>query len=650
LYYRVTEEYPTVRAAREALAHGRVDFNSLTELDYSRVDSPASRVRLLNDCQDMTIAGVRLPEFLEYRGISMWPLIADGVGLFGPFAWMIPIIDWAVLLAADSSPDVILFNKYNNSQLESVFVSLRAILPIELYSDPWMSFPSCGWKAKLRRAIGRFPNLKRRLEGARILWRKLGHFIKAARRNKAHEIARGVSGQGKDLPPAVISPPAGDKSRVLFASWEMEFRFDAENRLYDTFFSAIHDAMCSTGPYDVCCVELPDGIDRGTVARTPPEKLPYPIFRLDAASPDGLDELVWEQTLEFHARMRQMESDREFERQFSYKGISLLPILKDVWRSLLTSAIPLCIANMEQSSKMLDRVRPDLVMATFETGSVARGLIIEAKRRGIPTIGLQHGVVGEYYLHKNQTIDLETDPYGFIAPDVTCLYSEASRTTAGEQGHYPPGALVVTGDWRQDRLYWLMQRFDRAEWCRKYSLDPGKRIVTLLTGLLTDQLLPILLPPLVDQRQEWETVVKIHPREKLPQVSALCTTLGFPDLQVLQCDVYEAILAADLLICTSPYSAVLFDIVCVRKPFIVFNPLTSQAPDYLKIGRVVHKVATTQSEYQHLLSKYLSGQPVNHLENYDAFIDEYAYRFDGEGASRVARVVTEVLSKWKKNG
>jgi hypothetical protein len=84
--------------------------------------------------------------------------------------------------------------------------------------------------------------------------------------------------------------------------------------------------------------------------------------------------------------------------------------------------------------------------------------MLEARRRGIPTAGLQHGFIYHSwlnYLHEDD--EMKPDPSnpgdaGFPRPVQTLLFDEYARAHLEGRGHFPADSLLVTGSPRLDAL------------------------------------------------------------------------------------------------------------------------------------------------------------------------------------------------------
>jgi UDP-N-acetylglucosamine 2-epimerase len=103
-------------------------------------------------------------------------------------------------------------------------------------------------------------------------------------------------------------------------------------------------------------------------------------------------------------------------------------------------------------------LRPRVLVTYAEAGGWGRALVLEARRRGIPTVGIQHGFISRHwlnYLHEDDEIAPSPGnpaDRGCPLPDLTLLYDEIARQHLLTAGRYPATRLRVTGNPRLEAL------------------------------------------------------------------------------------------------------------------------------------------------------------------------------------------------------
>lgn len=176
---------------------------------------------------------------------------------------------------------------------------------------------------------------------------------------------------------------------------------------------------------------------------------------------------------------------------------------------------------MDEAGAALDVLRPAVVVTYAEAGGWGRALMLEARRRGIPTAGLQHGFIYHSwlnYLHEDD--EMKADPAnasdaGFPRPGHTMVFDEYARTHLERQGHFPPESLAVTGSPRLDAMVRTVGELSADEIASaRQSSGAGSRELVLFVGKFSQA--KHVLGPLADAIGRMTGVhlaIKTHPAE-----------------------------------------------------------------------------------------------------------------------------------------
>ncbi|HQP98553.1 MAG TPA: hypothetical protein PLY86_08880 [bacterium] len=274
----------------------------------------------------------------------------------------------------------------------------------------------------------------------------------------------------------------------------------------------------------------------------------------------------------FAAKWRRMQNDLGFLQQFQYRNTPLMPALRDILTTAFLKILPECWEMLLIARTMLDREKPNAVMATYETGPFQRALLIAAKEREIPTVGLMHGMIfrNHYdYCHERVFNDRRGIEEGFIIPDRFCVWGEFHRRVLTENFIYPRDSVVVTGSWQHE----VCDREDmkrKAATLRDKLCKTGNERVILLGGC--GENVADFLSICVEEVMKWENhriIVKLHP---------ICERLGLIDryadleragLLARGEDLLSSILASDLVI--SQVSTTISEVVLLDRPVIWAN-------------------------------------------------------------------------------
>ena len=203
-------------------------------------------------------------------------------------------------------------------------------------------------------------------------------------------------------------------------------------------------------------------------------------------------------------------------------GIDLWPLVADELTGIAELQLPWSARAMDEASAALDALGPKVVVTYAEAGGWGRALMIEARRRGIRTVGVQHGFIYRHwlnYLHEPDEMEPSVSnpaDVGFPRPECTLLYDDFAREHLERDGHFPPDSLQVTGS---PRMEWFVEtagrlsEADRARIREEAAVPAGAHVV--LVAAKHAQLGP-WFRALVDAaaaRPDLVVVVKPHPAE-----------------------------------------------------------------------------------------------------------------------------------------
>jgi hypothetical protein len=168
-------------------------------------------------------------------------------------------------------------------------------------------------------------------------------------------------------------------------------------------------------------------------------------------------------------------------------GYDLWKLLAPELDGIADLQFPWSTRAMDEAGAALDRLQPRIVVTYAEAGGWGRALILEARRRGIPVVALQHGFIYRHwlnYLHESDEMAPSAGNVadrGFPYPDRTLVFDEFAREHLEHHGRFPPSTLTVTGSSRLDELMAAARRTD----------DDGRRAIRASLGM--DATSPLVL-------------------------------------------------------------------------------------------------------------------------------------------------------------
>lgn len=249
---------------------------------------------------------------------------------------------------------------------------------------------------------------------------------------------------------------------------------------------------------------------------------------------------------------------REFERRAStpipafntdsslgYRGVTLSAVVARRVQPLLAQAA----SDLATAAASLDRYRPDVVIVTYETGPRGRAFVIESVRRGIPSVGLMHGMIFDNhydYMHDSVTVHPFEDPLMFAIPTRTCLWGPYWRDVLVERGSYPASSVRVTGNWRYDGV--VHGTPDRRSARARLGVEDGERIVAVLSGARrTDMFLAQALHA-IRSLEGVAPLVKLHSIDDPELGRRSLAEAGFPADHLVEGRFAETLVAADAVV------------------------------------------------------------------------------------------------------
>ena len=161
---------------------------------------------------------------------------------------------------------------------------------------------------------------------------------------------------------------------------------------------------------------------------------------------------------ERHVLADRLTSSEELRRSSVVEGVDLWDVLQEDFTGIAMLQAPWSARAMDEAAAALDALRPRVIVTYAEAGGWGRALVLEARRRGIRSVGLQHGFISRHwlnYLHEGdevQPADVASEDRGFPFPAVTLLYDEFAQEHLRSHGRFPASALRIVGNPRLEAL------------------------------------------------------------------------------------------------------------------------------------------------------------------------------------------------------
>jgi hypothetical protein len=308
--------------------------------------------------------------------------------------------------------------------------------------------------------------------------------------------------------------------------------------------------------------------------------------------------------------------------------------------------------SIEMATRLIDEQRPDFILVSSEHGIIQKSIMVAGRLRKIPTMALQHGTIG--VIHKgylswkgsiSETGDIRS-PFCPI-PDKTAVFGPYYFDLLTRIGAYPPESVVVTGEPRYDALIKASRSYDRDAFCKKFGLDPSRKLVLVITESVPLQdgrmFLECVLRALKDF-PEVQIVVKPHPAEVGEWYRDVLKQEGV-DAVILskRADTNEALFACDLLVAS--YSTVIIEATILGK--LSVSAYLSKGKDPTPYFKEVSLRVYRKEDISAAIRKALYDDKIKTaLTQAGArFVFEHAYKMDGKATERVTAIIEEMTRK-----
>ena len=262
---------------------------------------------------------------------------------------------------------------------------------------------------------------------------------------------------------------------------------------------------------------------------------------------------------------RSLVSSRDLRDAAVIHGYDAWPLIRRELAGISHLQFPWSVRAMDEAGAVLDALRPAVVVTYAEAGGWGRALMLEARRRGIRSAGLQHGFIYRHwlnYLHEpDEMASSDANPMdrGFPRPDLTLVYDDLAMSHLLSQGAFPPNAVRAVGSPRLDAFVDTSRRLseeDRHRLRSSVGAGPGQHLVIVATKY--SQVAPAFgaLVRAIAGMRDVRLVVKCHPAETAAPYRAAAGGLADIGIAPPDADLAALVSAARLLITVNSTAAI----------------------------------------------------------------------------------------------
>lgn len=327
------------------------------------------------------------------------------------------------------------------------------------------------------------------------------------------------------------------------------------------------------------------------------------------------------------------------------------PVSADIITSRLDTyfshMFPVFYINYIQSMRMIEKIKPDIILIEEEYGGFERSLIQAAKDTGVKTLAVQHGMMSDRenaYILPSVSDNLNPCPIS----DITSVYGRYERDLLIEKSIYHDENIVITGSHRYDDL--VNNRYSREEFCRRHGIPETH---TLILWTSQANILPMeenelnysILFSSLSHLDRCTLLVKPHPGEG-QQYHALYARYQekYPISSVFSpsgAGIYELLSVCDILI--TKHSITGLEAMLLKKHVLVLNlGAHGDVGDYVSAGAAAGVYAPDM--LLPALKGMISGE-TDLREKMDEYVRYHLFEQDGKATGRIADLVLKESGK-----
>ncbi len=278
------------------------------------------------------------------------------------------------------------------------------------------------------------------------------------------------------------------------------------------------------------------------------------------------------------------------------------------------------------------------ITAQDENATSTKIILDAAKFNNIKTIGIQHGIIGEFNMNYLFT---KEDKIYHPMPDQTLVWGDYWKSILINEKNFPANAVKIVGQIRTDVIPQLKAQ-SNTKLYEKESIY--KHIVVFASQPQPD---PVLRKQAAEDVfkavLKFDTmllIIKMHPREMDNNYyNDIAKNLGCKNYIIeKEIDLYKVLAACDVVI--TCYSTVGGEAVYLGKPLVILDHLRLDYCGYYKEG--VAKRATNAMELENILRDYAAGNFVPDKQHNESFIAKYAYKIDGMVSKRCLNYIMDL--------
>ena len=345
---------------------------------------------------------------------------------------------------------------------------------------------------------------------------------------------------------------------------------------------------------------------------------------------------------------RALSASDDLRRAAVIGDVDCWPIVREQLAGVAYLQWPWSARAMDEAAAVLDTLRPSVALTYAEAGGWGRALILEARRRGIATAGLQHGFIYRHWLnYRHEPDEMQPDSRGdsgFPAPALTVVFDEYAAHHLRTAGHFKSESVAVCGSPKLDALVRDLSRVSADDISRvRHTTGATEGELIVLVAAKEREVGTALrdLLAAVSTLGGVRVVIKPHPAETPDAYDSIATGMAF--VRVVPSETPLAPLLAASRAIVTVNSTVAIDAAIAGVPALVIGLPNNLSP-FVDAGAFAG--ATSAEEIGEQLQRVLYDEEFRQrlASSRASLLGGYAMKSDGLSAKRSAEAVLSITS------
>jgi len=355
----------------------------------------------------------------------------------------------------------------------------------------------------------------------------------------------------------------------------------------------------------------------------------------------------------FMKMWQELKNSKDFKKSLVYEGISLYELLVEDFDYLFKSfKAYAAVTFIEVARKILEIERPSVIVMHDEYGALQLSLIKAAKKNGVPTVAVQHGLSSDgqvQYIHKLEHVANQNSDLSFPLPNKMCVWSQSAKKNLIELGNFPSSIPTVTGDPKLDFLPKILKKFNFENIIKKLEIPKNKKIVLFATENLPKKEEKILITKTIlntmKELPNCHLVIKIHPNELdfsfYREIARKANLYKFSLIRDL--NLYELLYVSDVVLVS--YSTVGVEAMRMKKPVIALH-LMGLHDNVSYVKQNMAFVIRSEEELLSTIKKSLESEYVeNKIEKAKVFSEQELGSIDSKANEKIVQLILELKNE-----